>query len=33
MLELTADEKALKAPFANPAASPVAWDGSGSGGE
>ena len=33
MLELTADEKALKAPFANPAASPAVWDGSGSGGE
>ena len=33
LLELTADEKALKAPFANPAASPAAWDGSGSGGE
>jgi hypothetical protein len=33
LLELTADEKDLKAPFANPAASPVAWDGSGSGGE
>ena len=33
MLELTADEKDLKAPFANPAASPAAWDGSGSGGE
>jgi len=32
-LELTADEKDLKAPFANPAASPAAWDGSGSGGE
>ena len=30
-LELTADEKDLKAPFANPAASPAAWDGSGSG--
>ncbi len=33
LLELTADEKDLKAPFANPAASPAAWDGSGSGGE
>lgn len=32
-LELTEDEKALKAPFANLAASPAAWDGSGSGGE
>lgn len=33
MLELTAAEKDLKAPFANPAASPAAWNGSGSGGE
>jgi hypothetical protein len=33
LLELTADEKDLKAPFANLAASPAAWDGSGSGGE
>lgn len=32
-LELTDDAKALKAPFANLAASPAAWDGSGSGGE